>query len=234
MDRIIVALDLPGAGAALEMVDRLGDAVSFYKVGGPLFTAAGPEIVRELKQRGKRVFLDLKYHDIPNTVARTVEAAAELSVDLLTVHAMGGANMIRAARAALGEQGPRILAVTILTSFGIDDAEQVWGKQLHSLREEVARMAALAADAGADGVIASPLEAEAIKRRHGAGFLVVTPGIRPAGSEAGDQVRTATAGEAVRSGADYVVVGRPVLNASDPKAVVLQMHEDIAVQVVTL
>jgi len=167
-------------------------------------------------------------------VARAVEAAAELSVDLLTVHAMGGANMIRAARAALGEQGPRILAVTILTSFGIDDAEQVWGKQLHSLREEVARMAALAADAGADGVIASPLEAEAIKRRHGPGFLVVTPGIRPAGSEAGDQMRTATAGEAVRSGADYVVVGRPVLNASDPKAVVLQMHEDIAVQVVTL
>ena len=234
MDRIIVALDLPGAGAALKMVDRLGDAISFYKVGGPLFTTAGPEIVRELKNRGKRVFLDLKYHDIPNTVARAVEAAAELSVDLLTVHAMGGANMIRAARAALGEQGPRILAVTILTSFGIDDAEQVWGKQLHSLREEVARMAALAADAGADGVIASPLEAEAIKRRHGPGFLVVTPGIRPAGSEAGDQMRTATAGEAVRSGADYVVVGRPVLNASDPKAVVLQMHEDIAVQVVTL
>jgi orotidine-5'-phosphate decarboxylase len=233
MDRIIVALDLPGATAAMKLVDRLGDAVSFYKVGAPLFTQGGPEIVRELRTRGKRVFLDLKFHDIPTTVSRAVTAAAELDVELLTIHAMGGANMIRAARDAAGEHGPRILAVTVLTSFGIDDAEQVWGRQLNSLREEVARLATLAVDAGADGVIASPLEAEALKRRHGAGFLVVTPGIRSAGSDAGDQVRTATAGEAVRAGADYIVVGRPVILAADPAAVVAQMHEDIAVQVVT-
>lgn len=234
MDRIIVALDVPGASAAFNMVDRLGDSVSFYKVGAPLFTRGGADVIRELKKRGKRVFLDLKFHDIPNTVAQAVEAATELNVDLLTVHATGGATMIRAARAAAGDEGPRILAVTILTSFGIDDVEQAWGKQLHSMREEVARLAALAAEAGAAGVVASPLEAEALKRRHGAAFLVVTPGIRPVGVEAGDQRRTATAGEAVRAGADYVVVGRPVIEAVDPAAVVRQMHDEIAVQVVTL
>lgn len=234
MDRIIIALDTPGVEAALSMVDRLGDTVSFYKIGSPLFTHGGPAVVREIKQRGKRVFLDLKYHDIPNTVGSAVEAAAELGVDMLTVHATGGAAMLRAARAAAGDAGPRILAVTILTSFGIDDADQVWGRQLNSLREEVSRLGALAADAGVDGVVASALEAEALKRRHGAPFLVVTPGIRPAGSETGDQVRTATPGEAVRAGADYVVVGRPVIQAADPVAVVAQIHEDIAVQVVTL
>lgn len=234
MDRIIIALDVPSSEAAFSLVDRLGDAVSYYKVGAPLFTRGGPVIVRELRKRGKRVFLDLKYHDIPNTVARAVESAAELEVDMLTVHASGGTEMMRAARAAAGDGGVRILAVTMLTSFGIDDAEQVWGKRLNSLREEVSRLAVLAAESGADGVVASALEAEAIKRRHGAGFLVVTPGIRLPGGETGDQVRTASPGEAVRAGADYIVVGRPVIEAPDPSAVVIQMHEDIAVQVVTL
>lgn len=234
MDRIIIALDVPGVEAAFKMVDRLGDSVSFYKVGAPLFTQGGPEIVRELKRRGKRVFLDLKYHDIPNTVARAVEAAAGLHVDMVTVHATGGGAMLRAAHDAAGDDGPRILAVTILTSFGIDDADQVWGRQLNSLREEVSRLATLAAESGVHGVVASGLEAEALKRRHGAGFLVVTPGIRPPGSEVGDQVRTVTPGEAVRAGADYIVVGRPVIKAADPKLVVAQIHEDIAVQVVTL
>lgn len=234
MDRIIVALDVPNVAAAFRLVDRIGDSASFYKVGPPLYTRGGAEVIRELKQRGKRIFLDLKYHDIPNTVARSVEAAAELDIDLLTVHATGGAAMMRAAREAAGEAGPRILAVTILTSFGVDDAEQVWGKQLNSLREEVARLGALAVEAGADGVVASPLEAEALKRRHGPAFLVVTPGIRPPGADAGDQVRTATAGDAVRFGADYIVVGRPVVQADDPKAVVMQMHDDIAGQVMTL
>lgn len=234
MDRIIVALDVPGAEAAFDLVDRLGDSVSFYKVGAPLFTRGGADVIRQLKKRGKRVFLDLKYHDIPNTVARSVESAAELDVDLLTIHATGGAAMIRAARDAAGDAGPKILAVTILTSFSVDDAEQVWGKQLNSMREEVSRLGGLAFQSGADGVVASPLEAEALRRRHGPGFLIVTPGIRPAGSAAGDQVRTASAGEAVRAGADHVVVGRPIIEAPDPWAVVRQMHEDIAVQVVTL
>ena len=234
MDRIIVALDLPSADTAFKLVDRIGDAVSFYKVGSPLFTRGGPEVVRELKRRNKRVFLDLKFHDIPHTVASAVASAASLGVDLLTIHASGGGNMIRAAKEAAGEGGPRILAVTILTSFGVDDAEQVWGKQLNSMREEVARLGVLAAENGADGVVASPLEAETLKRRHGAGFLVVTPGIRPKGAAMGDQVRTATAGEAVRAGADYIVVGRPVIEADDPHAVVMQMHDEIAVQIVEL
>jgi orotidine-5'-phosphate decarboxylase len=234
VDRIIVALDVPTVATALRLVDRIGDSASFYKVGPPLYTRGGAEIIRELKQRGKRIFLDLKYHDIPNTVARSVEAAAELDIDLLTVHATGGLTMMRAARAAAGDDGPKILAVTILTSFGVDDAEQVWGKQLNSLREEVARLGALAVEAGADGVVASPLEAEALKRRHGPAFLVVTPGIRPAGTDAGDQVRTATPGEAVRFGADHIVVGRPVIEAEDPRAVVMQMHDDIAGEVVEL
>lgn len=234
MDRIIVALDVPATKAAFDIVDRLGDSASFYKVGPPLFTHGGGDVVRELKKRKKRVFLDLKFHDIPNTVARAVESAADLNVDMLTVHASGGITMMRAAREAAGEDGPKILAVTILTSFGIDDAEQVWGKKLNSLREEVTRLGTLAKDAGADGVVASPLEAEALKRRHGSGFLVVTPGIRPRGSDAGDQTRTATAGEAARAGADYVVVGRPVVEAADPKAALKEMHDDIALQVVTL
>ena len=226
-DRLIVALDVKSNAAALRLVERLGDAVSFYKVGSPLFTRSGPDIVKQLKQAGKRVFLDLKYHDIPNTVSGAVSAAAELGVDLLTIHSSGGAAMIKAARDAAGDDGPRILAVTVLTSFGGDDAEQVWGKQINSLREEVMRLAQLAADAGAHGVIASPLEAESLKRRHGPDFLVVTPGIRPAGAERGDQVRTATPADALRAGADYLVVGRPVIEAKDPLEIVRQMQEEL-------
>ena len=226
-DRLIVALDVKSRAAADRLVDELGDAVSFYKVGLSLFTRCGPDIVKKLKQKDKRVFLDLKYHDIPNTVAQAVMSAASLNVDLLTIHASGGARMIAAAREAVGDSGPRILAVTLLTSFGVDDTEQVWGKQLNSLREEVNRLAQLAYDAGAHGVIASPLEAEGLKRRHGAEFLVVTPGIRPAGSELGDQVRAATPGDALRAGADYLVVGRPIIEANDPRAVVAQMNEEM-------
>jgi orotidine-5'-phosphate decarboxylase len=226
-ERLIVALDVKSSAAALRLVDQLGDAISFYKIGSPLYTSTGPEILTELKKQGKRIFLDLKYHDIPNTVAQAVSAAAALDVDFLTVHAGGGAAMITAARKAVADERPRILAVTVLTSFSVDDAEQVWGKQLNSLREEVTRMAQLAADAGAHGVIASPLEAEALKRRHGADFLVVTPGIRPAGAERGDQARTATPAEAIRAGADYLVVGRPVIEADDPRAVVEQMQEEM-------
>jgi orotidine-5'-phosphate decarboxylase len=234
LDRIIVALDVSGTAAALDMVDRLGDSISFFKVGKQLFTRAGPEVVKELRKRGKRVFLDLKYHDIPNTVALAVEAAGELEVDMLTIHAAGGAPMIRAARAAAGDDGPRILAVTVLTSIGAADAEQVWGRPVVSMSDEVLRLAALAADAGAHGVIASPLEAQAVRQQQAPGFLIVTPGIRPADSAGDDQVRTATAGAAVRAGADYIVVGRPITESADPAAAARRMHDDIAVQVLTL
>jgi orotidine-5'-phosphate decarboxylase len=226
-DRLIVALDVKSSATAFRLVEQLGDAVSFYKVGSPLFTRSGPDIVKKLKAHGKRVFLDLKFHDIPNTVGHAVGAAAAMNVDLLTIHASGGAAMIKAARDAAGDDGPRILAVTVLTSFGVDDAEQVWGKQLNSFREEVARLGQLAADSGAHGVIASPLEAETLKRRHGVEFLVVTPGIRPAGSKSNDQVRTATPGDAIRAGADYLVVGRPIIEAKDPVTVVAQMQEEM-------
>jgi orotidine-5'-phosphate decarboxylase len=220
MSEIIVALDLPSAHQALDLVDGLGDSIGFYKVGSPLFTRAGPQFVAELRARGKRVFLDLKYHDIPSTVANAVESAAQLDVELVTLHASGGDAMMRAAREAVGDDGPRLLGVTILTSFTAVDVEQVWNKEILSVRDEVGRLANLAVEAGLHGVVTSPLEVESLKRRHGSGFIVVTPGIRPSGEGLGDQVRTATPIEAARAGSDFLVIGRPVHGAADPLAVV--------------
>lgn len=228
MNSLIVALDLPTAEAALGLVDRLGDAAGYYKVGAQLFTRAGPPLVRDLKDRGKRVFLDLKYHDIPHTVARSVEAAAALGVDMLTIHASGGHAMMAAAREAVGDDGPTLVGVTLLTSFTAAEVEQVWDKEIRSLRDEVARLAGFAAEAGLDGVVASGLEVEVVKRKHGAEFVVVTPGIRPSGMVDGDQARTATPADAVRAGADYLVVGRPVHAADDPAAVLRLIQEEIA------
>jgi orotidine-5'-phosphate decarboxylase len=227
MAEIIVALDLPSSSSALSLVDDLGDAIGFYKVGSPLFTRSGPSIIRELRERGKQVFLDLKYHDIPNTVAHAVESAAALDVQIITVHASGGTNMMRAARDAVGDGGPRILGVTILTSFAPVDVEEVWNKEVLSVRDEVVRLASLAAEAGLDGVVTSPLEVEAMKRRHGAEFLVVTPGIRPEGTAATDQARTATPASAIRAGADFLVVGRPVIAAENPVAAVEQILDEM-------
>jgi orotidine-5'-phosphate decarboxylase len=230
MSEIIVALDLPSSAEALDLVDRLEDAVGFYKVGSPLFTRSGPALVRDLTDRGKRVFLDLKYHDIPSTVANAVTAAAELGIELLTLHASGGAAMMRAAREArdaFGEDGPRLLGVTILTSFSAVDVEQVWNKEILSVRDEVGRLAGIAVEAGIDGVVTSPLEVESLKRRHGPDFLIVTPGIRAAGEGLADQARTATPGEAARAGADFLVIGRPVFAAADPAAVVAAIRADI-------
>lgn len=230
MSQIIVALDLPSSEAALGLVDRLGEAVDYYKVGSPLFTRSGPAFVRELRARGKHVFLDLKFHDIPSTVANAVTSAAELEVDLLTLHASGGEAMMRAAREArdaVGPDGPRLLGVTILTSFGAADVEQVWNKEIISVREEVGRLGRLAAEAGLHGVVASPLEIEPLKRRHGSEFLVVTPGIRSAGETLADQARTGTPAEAARAGADFLVIGRPVLRADDPVAVVSAIRAEI-------
>lgn len=227
MSEIIVALDLPSREQAFDLVDRLGDSITFYKVGSPLFTRGGPQFVTELRARGKRVFLDLKYHDIPSTVANAVEAAAQLDVDLVTIHASGGGAMMRAARDAVGDHGPRLLGVTILTSFTADDVEKVWNKEIISVREEVARLSGLAVEAGLHGVVTSPLEVESLKRRHGAAFLVVTPGIRPAGDGLGDQARTATPAEAARAGSDFLVVGRPVLTADDPLEVVYAMRAEM-------
>jgi orotidine-5'-phosphate decarboxylase len=220
MASIIVALDLPTPAEALDLVDRVGGAVDFYKVGVPLFTRGGPDVVRALRERGKRVFLDLKLHDIPNTVSSAVRQAAALDVQLLTVHAAGGPSMLRAARAAADGSQLRILAVTVLTSLAASELEVIWAKELRSLREEVDRLATLAHEAGAHGVISSALEAESIRRRFGAAFLVVTPGIRPVGADTGDQSRIATPAAAARAGVDYLVLGRLISDAPDPVAVV--------------
>lgn len=227
MAEIIIALDLPSPDAALSIVDRIGDAASLYKVGPVLYTRAGPAVIREIRDRGKRVFLDLKFHDIPNTVAGAVEAAASLGVDMLTLHASGGTAMMRAAREAAGDDGPKLLGVTLLTSFGPADVEEVWGKNLLSLREEVTRLAGLAAETGLDGVVTSVLEADVIKRRYGSAFLVVTPAIRPAGERAADQRRTASPADAVRAGADYIVVGRPITASADPAGAAARIRAEL-------
>ena len=227
MAQLIIALDRPDAARALDLVERLGDDADFYKVGMELFTAAGPDVVHALRERGKRVFLDLKYHDIPNTVASAVRAAAALGVDLLTVHAAGGPDMLRAAAEAVGANGPQIVAVTLLTSLSSAEVEQEWNRAAPDLGVEVERLAGLALEAGLSGIVASPLEVAAIKRRHGSHCVVVTPGVRPAGAAPDDQARTASAADAARDGADYLVVGRPVHAATDPVAAIRAIRREI-------
>jgi orotidine-5'-phosphate decarboxylase len=215
-DRLIVALDVPTADEARALVDRLSGAVGMFKVGHQLFTDAGPPFVRELVSRGEKVFLDLKYHDIPNTVGSAVARAAGLGVSLLTVHALGGRAMLDAAMGALPAMGTRVLAVTVLTSHAEDSLVElgIGG----SVPQNVQRLARLAKEANVDGVVASPHEVALVREACGSGFLVVTPGIRPAGSDKGDQARAATPEAAVTAGADYIVVGRPILLAPDPRA----------------
>lgn len=226
MNRVIVPLDVESSDEALTWVDRLGDQGEFYKVGLELYTRAGPEVVRELIDRGKRVFLDLKLHDIPNTVAGAVRAASDLGVDLLTVHASGGPTMLKAAaRARSG--GLRLLAVTVLTSLSPDEMSTVWGREIRSVREEVGRLAVLAQEAGMDGIVASALEASWVRSQVGDDFVIVTPGIRPAGADRGDQSRVATPTDAIRAGADYLVVGRPITQAADPAAALAAVIEEV-------
>lgn len=217
MGRVIIPLDVPTQDEALALVERLGDRADFYKVGLELYTTAGPDVVRALVDRGKRVFLDLKLHDIPNTVARATAAAAGLGVDLLTVHGAGGSSMLEAAARAR-EGDLKLLAVTILTSLSPDEMRAVWGREIRSVREEVGRLTQLARDAGIDGVVASALEAGWVRTHVGPDFLIVTPGIRPAGSSRDDQNRVATPAEAVAAGSDYLVIGRPITRAEDPRA----------------
>ena len=226
MNRVIIPLDVPSAEDAFALVDRLGDDADFYKVGFELYTRGGPEVVRELVARGKRVFLDIKLHDIPNTVAGAVAAASDLGVDLLTLHASGGPRMLESAAAA-GSGDIRLLAVTVLTSLTPDEMSAVWGRDIRSVRDDVGRLALMGRDAGVDGIVASALEASWIRQQVGPGFLIVTPGIRPAGSDAGDQNRVATPGDAVRNGADYLVIGRPITQADDPVAAFSSVLQEI-------
>jgi len=216
-DRLIVALDVSSAREAQKVVHTLGSAVSVYKVGNQLFTAEGPGVVRELVQSGKKVFLDLKFHDIPNSVAGGVRSSAAMGVSMLTVHAAGGSAMLRAAMEAAWQASkpPIVLAVTVLTSLSDADLREIG--VAGRTRDHALVLATLAQNCGCNGVVASPHEARIIRQDLGAGFVIVTPGIRPAGSGKGDQSRVNTPAEAIAAGADYVVVGRPITAAADSR-----------------
>lgn len=231
-DRLIVALDVSTMEQMKDIVDTLGDAVSFYKVGMELFYAAGEDTVAYLRDCGKSVFLDLKLHDIPNTVAQGVKSLTRLGANLITIHGQGGAVMLKAAADAareaaeeLGVERPKLLAITVLTSF--DDT--TWsgiGGQL-PIADQVRRLALLAKDAGVDGVVASPLEAKLIREAYGDDFLIVTPGIRPAFAAANDQKRIATPSSALRDGASRLVIGRPITKADNPREAVRMILEEM-------
>lgn len=227
-ERLIVALDVAGAAEAHRIVQAVGDAANTYKVGKQLFTAEGPQVVRDLHASGRKTFLDLKFHDIPNTVGAAVRAAAELGVSMLTVHAAGGSRMLRAAveAAAAARRRPLVLAVTVLTSLTDQDLQEVGvsGRVL----DQTLRLAALARTCGCDGVVASAHEARELRRELGAGFAIVTPGVRPAGHDKGDQARVVTPAEAIAAGASYLVVGRPITAAPDPAAAARQVVDEIA------
>jgi len=216
--RLIVALDVSSAAAARKIVAAVGDSALTYKVGMQLYTAEGPSMVRELVASGRRVFLDLKYHDIPNTVSSAVREAAQLGVSMLTVHASGGGKMLRAAAEAAASQAapPLVLAVTVLTSLDDSDLNKLGVRR--NVVDQVLRLAALALSSGCKGVVASAHEASALRQELGRDFTIVTPGVRPAGSGHADQARVVTPGEAVASGATYIVVGRPITEAADPAA----------------
>ncbi|MDQ3071564.1 MAG: orotidine-5'-phosphate decarboxylase [Acidobacteriota bacterium] len=231
-DRILVALDFPDAETALAMASRLRGAVGGFKVGKQLFTAEGPALVRALAAAGDRVFLDLKFHDIPNTVGGAIESAAALGVWMVNVHASGGRAMMTAAREAAdraagqGAARPLVIAVTVLTSL---DAEALGETGMPADPPgQVARLAALAHDAGLDGVVCSPREIEIARARGGKDFLIVTPGIRGTGDAKGDQQRTATPAGAIRAGADFLVIGRPITAARDPRAAAEAIGVEIA------
>lgn len=224
-ERLIVALDVSSSREAQEMVQRIGDAAGLYKVGLQLFTAEGPDFVRELTASGRKVFLDLKLHDIPNTVAHATKQAAELGISMLTVHASGGAAMLRAAADAAGGRFT-LLAVTVLTSMNDEDLQEIGvaGRVL----DQALRLASMARSAGFGGIVSSPREAAGLRKALGEGFAIVTPGIRPAGADLNDQQRVATPGQAIAAGASHIVVGRPITHAADPagaaNAIVAEME----------
>jgi len=217
MAEVIVALDVPGRSAALDLVRRL-DRARFFKVGLELFVREGPAIVREIRTSGRSVFLDLKLHDIPSTVAAAAGIAAELGVELLTLHASGGGRMIAAARRAIEGTGTRLLAVTALTSMTAADLEEAFGGAGLTVEREVGRLADLAMGSGAHGVVCSPHEAAFLRARIGPEALIVTPGIRLEGDPADDQARSATPASARKAGVDYMVVGRSITRAPEPAA----------------
>ena len=231
-DKLIAALDVDSAARASDLFEILRDVVGMFKIGSQLFTAAGPEVVRRIVAKGGRVFLDLKFHDIPNTVAAAGMEAARLGVSIFNVHASGGAEMMKRAAAAVDEVAaregllrPKLIAVTLLTSIDQDSLAQIG---IPNEPQSVVRSwAQMAADSGLDGVVASPQEIDVIRQAvNKRDFLIVTPGIR-SGNADDDQRRVLSAAEAIRAGADYLVVGRPILNAKDPRAAAREIVEEI-------
>ena len=229
-ERLIVALDVSSAKDAQKIVSSLGDAAQIYKVGMQLYTAEGPQVVRDLVASGRKVFLDLKYHDIPNTVAAAVREAAQLGVSMLTVHASGGTKMLHTAVEAAREKSStlQILAVTVLTSMDDQDLNEVGARG--PVEDQVVWLASLALDSGCAGVISSPREVRTLRAKLGSNFLVVTPGVRPAGAAHGDQARVATPAEAIAAGATHIVVGRPITAAENPAAEAAKILQELETQ----
>ena len=220
---IIVALDVPRVGAALQLATLLAPVVGAFKIGKELFTAAGPEIVHRIRATGGNIFLDLKFHDIPNTVAKAVESAVALDVQMITIHASGGSAMMRAAEQAaqesarrLGRAAPLVLGVTVLTSMDESDLAEIGVSA--SPAAQVERLAVLAANAGLRGLVCSPREIAALRKILPPDMQLVTPGIRPSDAKADDQKRTLTPAEAIAAGANWLVIGRPITAATDPRA----------------
>lgn len=215
--RLIVALDVSTAAAAQKIVRTLADSALIYKIGMQLFTAEGPQAVRDLVASGRKVFLDLKYHDIPNTVGAAVTEAAKLGVSMLTVHAAGGHKMLRAAvEAAKVQPELLVLAVTVLTSMSENEVEAIG--MCGSVEQNVVRLAKIALAEGCQGIVTSAREASAVRKQFGREYAIVTPGVRPAGTALGDQVRVVTPAQAIAAGASHIVVGRPITEAADPAA----------------
>ncbi|SEL10948.1 orotidine-5'-phosphate decarboxylase [Colwellia chukchiensis] len=227
--KVVVALDFDKKNDALSFVDRISPNDCRLKVGKEMFTHFGPEFVKELVKRDFDVFLDLKFHDIPNTVAKAVAAAADLGVWMVNVHASGGVEMMKKAKAALlpyGDKAPLLIAVTVLTSMGSEDLLALGITK--SPAEQVHHLASLTKQAGLDGVVCSAMEAKALKQELGQDFKLITPGIRPVGANADDQKRIMTPQQALAVGVDYLVIGRPITQANDPQAVLSAINLSIS------
>jgi orotidine-5'-phosphate decarboxylase len=223
-DRIIVALDVATKKEALALVDQLREQISFFKVGLQLYTAEGPEIVRAIRATGAKIFLDLKLHDIPNTVAKAVESAARLGVEMLTIHLCGGEAMIRAAVSAR-QRELLLLGVTVLTSADEQTLRQIG--ILDKIDDQVLRLAKLGVQKGVDGIVGSPHEITTLRREFGDKTKIVVPGIRPRGSESSDQKRVMTPREAIHTGADYLVIGRPIVANVSPREAVTKILAEL-------
>ena len=223
-DKVIVALDVPTKAEAHDLVKRLTPEISFFKIGLQLYIAEGPDVVRELRDKGAKIFLDLKLHDIPNTVARAVESAASLGVQMLTVHLSGGEAMLRAAANAR-MLGMSILGVTVLTSLNEETLHQVGVSE--RINDHVLRLARLGQKAGIDGLVSSPFETGTLRAEFGDNIKLVTPGVRPSWSQAGDQKRVMTPRQAIDAGADYLVIGRPITAHPNPREAAAKILDEL-------